>query len=129
MFAGGPGGSIIDSNLWLIDGQLMRLDSDLSSWADIDDLWMSYVLDALLGWSIRRLTPPAIPIDLGDFGKQDWYRNVMSKQVNDGRVLQELVRLGHSNEISRVATYSAIKDTKTQMFQDLQTEMLWDVTN
>ena len=48
------GGSIFDANLWLLARQLRHLAGDLSSWARIEDLWASYVIDALLGWDIRR---------------------------------------------------------------------------
>lgn len=69
---GGTGGSIFDANLWLLESQLLRLarGGDLHHWARIDDLWASYVLDALLGWDIRRISSDVIPIDIGDFFKK-----------------------------------------------------------
>ena len=68
---GGTGGSIFDSNLWLLDSQLLRLEreGDLPQWARIDDLWASYVLGALLGWEINRISNDVLPIDIGDFLK------------------------------------------------------------
>ena len=62
---GGAGGSIFDTNLSLLNSQLQRLRADLRSWSKIDDLW--YVMDALLGWEIRRIPPPKMPINIENY--------------------------------------------------------------
>ena len=75
---GGTGGSIWDTkNVWLIESQLLRLTTDLSAWNKIDDLWASYVLDALLGWEIRRTT--TFPIDINTFKKFRAFSRIVNK--------------------------------------------------
>jgi hypothetical protein len=54
---------MFNTNIWLADDQLLRLAYDLSSWNRIDDLWASYVLDALLGWEMHRTG--TLPVDIG----------------------------------------------------------------
>jgi hypothetical protein len=59
----GPGGSIFDTNLWLFGHQLLRLKHEMKEYFSFDDVWVSYVLDALLGWEQRRLLN-SVPIDI-----------------------------------------------------------------
>ena len=56
-----PNGALFDPNLWLVPNQLLRLTSDLREYKDLDSLWLSYLLDALLGWQQRMIDLP-IPI-------------------------------------------------------------------
>mmetsp|Transcript_38122 Transcript_38122/g.92729 ORF Transcript_38122/g.92729 Transcript_38122/m.92729 type:complete len:799 (-) Transcript_38122:70-2466(-) len=125
---GGTGGSIFDSNLWLLDSQLLRLSSDLSEWSKIDDLWASYVLDALLGWSIRRLSPEVIPVDIGDYRNLPLYRQILLPQMDNATnfflLSDKLVPPAH--DLTEVATYKDPKVDKNEMFLKLQTDFLWD---
>jgi len=121
---GGTGGSIFDTNLWLLDSQLMRLASDLSKWSKIDDLWASYVLDALLGWSIRRLAPTIVPVDVGAYRDLPEYRNVLQMDnATDSLLLSKELT---THEVLAVATYTDPKVNKNDMFERLQTTFLWD---
>jgi len=122
---GGTGGSIFDSNLWLLDSQLMRLSRDLSSWAKIDDIWSSFVLDALLGWEMRRLTPPIMPIDIGDFRENGSYRRVMSGRTDSG-IEMHLLELDLPS-ILKSSTWRDETVDKQQMFRTLQADFHWDV--
>ena len=67
-------GSIFDTNLWLLDGQLQRLRGDLRSWpSKIDDLWV--------GWEIRRMAPPTMPINTVNFENVTGnYHRAMNRQ-------------------------------------------------
>ena len=126
---GGTGGSIFDTNLWLLDSQLLRPAKDLSSWAKIDDLWASYVLDALLGWNINRITNDVLPIDIGDFRKKKTYYNVMKTKV-DKKIEDELIKFpipSSGTAILNVATYADKSVDKQAMFDSLQTKFMWDV--
>ena len=122
---GGAGGSIYDTNLWLLDSQLMRLAGDLSRWSKIDDLWASYVLDALLGWELRRLTPGSVPVDIGKtgayFSKQELYIHENHKKV----VLELMVNSGQDTQA--VATYLDPGVNKETMFCELQRCFHWDI--
>jgi len=124
---GGTGGSILDANLWLLDSQLMRLTSDLSPWAKIDDLWTSYVLDALLGWDIRRLKPRTMPIDIGTFRKNDIYHDILSERIPSDTE-EELMGLNLPNNqsILESATWTDPSVDKQDMFHTLQTTFLWE---
>ena len=126
---GGTGGSIFDANLWLLDSQLLRPTKDLSSWAKIDDLWASYVLDALLGWNIHRISNDVLPIDIGDFHKKKTYYNELKKSV-DITIEEELLSLpipSNGAGILTVATYADTTVDKQAMFESLQTNFKWDV--
>jgi glycosyltransferase involved in cell wall biosynthesis len=59
---GGPGGSIYSADLWLFERELYRLHNDLERFHDFDDLWVSYLMNSLMGWEMRRITGP-IPLD------------------------------------------------------------------
>ena len=126
---GGTGGSIFDANLWLLDSQLLRPARDLSSWAKIDDLWASYVIDALLGWNINRISNNVLPIDIGDFHKKKTYYNELKKSV-DISIERELLRLpipSNGAGILTVATYADTTVDKQAMFESLQTKFMWDI--
>lgn len=127
---GGPGGSIIDANLWLFQTQLLRLDKDLSLWAKIDDLWVSYALDALLGWDINRLPHEIIPIDIGLFGEKKSYYDIMKERL-DNETVNELLTITTDPKIPKirsVATFSDPDVDKQSMFEMLQTKFRWDPT-
>jgi len=118
---GAPCGSIYDSNLWLQETQLLRIAADLHRWSKIDDLWVSYVMDALLGWQIRRLSPPMVPIDIG-LGNHIPKKLVASKHLSDVTMLQKTV----SRETKKVATYLDRSVDKVAMFNELQSSFHWD---
>jgi len=125
---GGTGGSIFDTNLWLLESQLLRLREDLSGWAKIDDLWASYVIDALLGWELRRLAPPDMPIDIGRYHDSEEYNRTITKHLSYP-VQRELMKLqpqsGHSIRTS--ATFLDPSVDKQKMFVSLQTKFMWDI--
>jgi len=125
---GGTGGSIFDTNLWLLDSQLMRPYKDLSKWAKIDDLWSSYVLDALLGWQMRRLSPSStIPIDIGSFHSNIHYHNQVSGRMS-GEYLNQLNNLlTISKDVKSVGTWVDPTVDKQTMFEILQTKFMWDI--
>ena len=126
---GGTGGSILDTNLWLLDSQLLRPARDLSQWAKIDDLWASYVLDGLLGWDINRLSSDVLPVDIGDFQKKLTYYNELSKKINS-TIRDELLALPiplSGAAILAVGTYADPSVDKQSMFETLQTRFKWDV--
>lgn len=125
---GGTGGSIFDANLWLLDSQILRPAKDLSSWAKIDDLWASYVIDALLGWDIHRISN-VLPVDIGDFLKRKTYYNELKKTI-DITIEEELLSLPIPSDgagILAVGTYADITVDKQAMFESLQTSFKWDV--
>jgi glycosyltransferase involved in cell wall biosynthesis len=97
---GGPGGSIFNANLFWVDG-LRRLDRDLSLYYEFDDVWISYLLNHVLGWDIRR-TMLAQPKELA------------------------LVRSKH-DEAVRVGTWDSKKTEKNAFFEFLQTDMNWSI--
>ena len=128
---GGAGGSIYDTNLWLLDAQLQRPARDLKKWAKIDDLWASYVLDALLGWEIRRLGPPApVPMDVGDFQKKgahfQFVYRTFDKQIRE--MLHSKYMMPKAGPlIADVATWNDPTVNKQEMFSELQTSYMWEV--
>ena len=125
---GGTGGSIWDANLWLLESQLMRLTKDLASWSKIDDLWASYVLDALLGWEIRRLKPHTVPIDIGGFRMNGPYHHILSKHITTAAEKQLMnLQLPKQKSILKVSTWSDPNVDKQDMFQELQTTFGWNV--
>ena len=121
---GGPGGSIWDTNIWLLDSQLMRLASDLSFWAKIDDLWVSYVLDALLGWEIRR--SDTLPVDIGALHLKGRIYHHMKRRVGEN-ITQELLNLKEVGNVMKEATYKDPTVDKTGMFRALQEDFMWDI--
>jgi len=127
---GGTGGSIFDTNLWLLNSQLMRPTKDLYKWAKVDDLWSSFVLDALMGWEMRRLTPPAMPVDIGFYREQREYRRIMVKSVVSD-IDKLLIGLDIPNE--RTIRGSAVTRDPTvdkqRAFQELRTFYMWDVVS
>ena len=64
-----PSGSVVDANLWLFDQQLFRFRDDLNDYKEFDDLWMSYVLDALVGWDIIQLMRPQ-PVNIATIDEE-----------------------------------------------------------
>jgi hypothetical protein len=125
---GGTGGSIFDANLWLLDKQLMRLAGDLSSWNKIDDLWSSYVLDALLGWKIQRLEPPHMPIDIGDFcsNKTKKYHDITVEYIPPSIALELEMGFG-THDVRNAATWKDPSVNKQEMFTTLQEAFMWNV--
>ena len=125
---GGTGGSILDTNMWLLDSQVLRLAKDLSSWSKIDDLWSSYVLDALLGWEIRRLSPGSMPIDIGAYRENKYYRRYTSVRISDAAKHQLMkLPLPEKKSILQVATWSDPNVDKQDMFEELQRTFLWEI--
>jgi len=108
----GPGGSAFDSNICTMSHLIRNVFETYPEYRDFDDIWMSYIMDALLGWKqIRLLT--SLPTDLGNrsswtFTEKTFHRYTM-------------------NRISRVATYSKSVALKRKHFFMLQTEFKWDV--
>ena len=125
---GGTGGSIFDASLWLLDSQLMRLADDLSEWNRVDDLWASYVLDALLGWKIQRLKPPHMPVDIGDFfsNKSNRFHD-MTKEYIPPKIAVELEMEFGNHGVSKVGTWVDPSVNKQDMFTTLQEAFLWNV--
>ena len=115
---GGPGGCIIDTNLWALDYQLFRLQGDLQDYFEFDDIWVSYVLDNLLGWNIFR-EMEAIPVTLGSPGplrKDTW-----------GRYIDGILNLFSKEEkeaIRAVGTHTNRKTKKSAMLQGPQFKWL-----
>lgn len=67
---GGPGGAIFAADFWLFESELYRLTSDLIRFKDFDDLWVSYMMNSLLGWKMLRFRGP-IPVDAND---DEWWK-------------------------------------------------------
>jgi hypothetical protein len=126
---GGTGGSIFDASLWLLDKQLMRLTGDLSDWNKVDDLWASYVLDALLGWKIQRLEPPHMPVDIGDFfsNKSKRFHDMTKEYIPPSIVVDLEMEFGGTHYISKVGTWRDPSVNKQQMFTTLQETFMWKV--
>jgi len=102
----------------------MRLATDLSFWAKIDDIWVSYVLDALLGWEIRRTD--TLPVDIGAFLLQKGsYRH--KKHRLSENITKELLKLQDISDITEVATWKDPSVNKTKMFLTLQKDFMWDI--
>ena len=94
----------------------------------MDDLWVSYVLDGLLGWDIRSLSNQVIPIDIGLFGLKTTYYKMLRNRIDiDTRTT--LLKLSHnsSEHVREVATFLHLADDKQSMFEMLQTAFKWDV--
>jgi len=129
----GPGGSIIDANLWTFRHQLMRLESDLNKWAKIDDIWLSYVMDALLGWELRRLRPPTVPIDVGHFQDKSEFRNdvVVKLKLITSQIGEQImsIKTQENIDLKMVGTYFDRSVHKPEMFDSLRTEYRWDIYN
>ena len=124
---GGPGGSVFDVNLWLFDQQLLRLKYDLQEYHEFDDVWVSYVIDALLGWEHRRLPMP-IPVDIANCN-HSLYNVTIFPLLPDGMVTK-LLQLHEeiAHKLLSVATFSSgSRGSKTDMFEDLQRRFRWDV--
>ena len=119
---GGVRASIFDTNLWLQETQLLRLAADLRRWSKIDDLWASYVMDALLGWQIRRLSPKVVPLDIGFQGSMRM-ELVASKHLSDFTELQEIA----SHETKKVVTFLDPSVDKVAMVDELQNSFHWDM--
>ena len=113
---GGPGGCIIDTNLWALDYQLFRLQGDLQEYFEFDDIWVSYVLDKLLGWKIYR-EMEAIPVTLG---KHNWglIRNDTSGRYSNR--ISDLFSKEERKTIQKVGTWTNRKTEKCAMFKMLQ---------
>ncbi|CAB9512856.1 expressed unknown protein [Seminavis robusta] len=123
----GPGGSVLDANLWLLDQQLLRLAGDLKDYFEFDDVWVSYILDSLLGWNIRRLATP-IPVDIANCN------HTLVREVQLSRLPEATANLLLSlhdkigEQLMSVATYTGTsRQVKTHMFEDLQTRFHWNV--
>jgi hypothetical protein len=123
---GGPGGSIFDANLWLLGTQLLRLKDDLSRFYKFDDIWSSYVIDALLGWEIRRLLKP-VPIDVAKIRLRS-FQKIVSQIPAKSRA--RLLELSNSTlkAVASAATFSKSTVDKSDMFKQMQTTFRWDVT-
>jgi hypothetical protein len=124
---GGPGGSVFDSNIWLFDQQLLRLKYDLQQYYEFDDVWTSYVIDALLGWEHRRLPFP-LPVDIANIDHK-LYNETIIPNLPAGQA-EKLFQM-HQNmaaKLKAVATYSgSARGPKTEMFLDMQRHFRWHV--
>jgi hypothetical protein len=80
---GGPGGSVFDVNLRLFELQLIRLKRDLKGYHQFENLWASFVIDALLGWELH--WQPALSIDIANchhgVHQETVFRGLPEKQV------------------------------------------------
>lgn len=106
----GPGGSAFDSNICTMSHLIRNVFETFPEYRDFDDIWMSYIMDALLGWKQIRLSA-SLPTDLSDPSSWtfvDKYFHRMSR-------------------ISRVATYTKSIRRKRAHFSMLQTEFKWNV--
>jgi glycosyltransferase involved in cell wall biosynthesis len=124
---GGPGGSVFDVNLWLFEQQLMRLTGDLKDYHPFDDLWASYVIDALLGWELRR--QPSLPIDIANchYGIYDEtvFLSLPKNQVLRLRQMNKAMK----EQLQSVATFlnKTLSNAKVAMFADLTSRFFWHV--
>eukprot|EP00122_Pirum_gemmata_P019825 Pgem_evm1s18549 len=114
---GGPGGSIFPANLWLMNDMLLRLkdDSYLKQYINFDDIWVSYLMNGVLGWSLERLTQN-LPYDLS------WSR---AKQfLPNGFAIRKIKK-----QLIQSGTYSKSIKIKEKTFMDFQQKYFWDVCN
>jgi hypothetical protein len=123
----GPGGSVFDVNLWLFEHQLTRLNGDLKGYHQFDDLWVSYVMDALLGWEMRWQS--SIPVDISNC-----HRGIYDKTVFLSLPEEQVQRLKQMNTAMKehpqsVATFlnKTLANAKASMFADLTTRFFWHV--
>jgi hypothetical protein len=131
---GGTGGSIVDTNLWLLDDQLLRLSRDLKGWAKVDDLWASYILDALLGWTIHRLPVNIKPVDIGLFNQKTKYYTLLKQLKKVGIATENELRdvdivsnaRNVNGSIRDVATFTDPEVDKQLMFETLQMKFRWE---
>lgn len=110
---GGPGGAVYSADLWLFDVQLLRLSRDLTKFYEFDDIWVSYVMDALLGWQMRRFMGP---IPENAYESDDW---LAKHSVEAGKSLRKMGTF----------TKPGVHERKTAMFNELQgTEFGWNIS-
>merc|ERR1719491_417912 len=88
-------------------------------------------MDALLGWEIRRLRPPTIPIDVSRFhGDKNFQKDIITRlkliSKQEGEEIME-VQAQAREDFEKVSTYTDRKVDKQGMFRDLQTRYRWDV--
>ena len=128
VFSTGTGGSTFNANLWLLDSQLPWLSNNLSSWSKIDDLWVSFVMDAFLGWEMRCLAPEIVPVNIGDFLKNRSYQKILFRQISPNtKDALAGVHLQKDQKVGRVATLRDSTVDKHDMFCMLQRSFFWNV--
>lgn len=109
----GPGGSIFDANICLASEALSLLPSSLGEFNRHDDIWISFVMDALLGWRQHRLLSP-IPRDVAfDPSSEELF--VPSVELQ--------------KKVAKVATYVQSKENKREFFYLLQKTYNWNLTS
>jgi len=127
---GGPGGSIIDTNLWLFAPHILRLLNNMQRFYEFDDIWVSFVLDAMLGWEIRR-TLTAFPYLLEReahrrqgriWSINPYFINGMAITDSDNPERSRLAK-----ELTNVGTFAENKYKKKMMFNYLQKYYSWEV--
>eukprot|EP00122_Pirum_gemmata_P021104 Pgem_evm1s19688 len=114
---GGPGGSVYPANLWLMNDMLLRLKDDdyLKQYINFDDIWVSYLMNGVLGWSLNRLSQD-LPYDLS------WPR---AKEYLPSNFEMETL----SNKLIQSGTYVKSGKIKQTTFMDFQRKYFWDVCN
>ena len=123
----GPGGSLINANFWLMKGQLNRLTGDMKQYYEFDDVWISYIMDALLGWEIHRLDAP-LPVDIAICNRTHFNETVFP-HLPPGKA-EKLLELQQKvgQQLQSVATFTgSSREIKTKMFEELQVKFHWNV--
>ncbi|CAB9497318.1 Glycosyl transferase [Seminavis robusta] len=125
---GGPGGSVFDINLWLFGQQLMRLQRDLQQYYEFDDLWASYIIDAMLGWELRR-SPWPVPIDIANCDHPIYNETIFPSLPEKQAARIRQMNADMQVQLRAVATFSdnTTANTKSGMFDDLCTRYYWHV--
>jgi hypothetical protein len=108
----GPGGSAFDTSICLAMKTLEILPRQLSKYAQHDDIWVSFVMDAVLGRKQRRLMHP-IPQDIA-FDPDGSELFIPSDKLQ--------------KEVTEISTYSKSKAIKSEFFTYLQLELNWNLT-
>ncbi|CAB9506931.1 expressed unknown protein [Seminavis robusta] len=116
--------SIFDANLWLLHGQMDRLKGTFEKSCD---LWVSYTLDALLGWRQRRLEAETIPVNIPSSDKSVYANKVFSRlPTGKGHDIENL-RTAISEQLKSRPKQSLSNDGMNRLFADLQRKFHWRV--
>ncbi|CAB9517021.1 expressed unknown protein [Seminavis robusta] len=115
------GGAVFDANLWLLDRQLLRPGRDLTELADASDVWVSFVMDGLLGWNMNRYSPNQLSLFSIPWLDNKEYRLKVNGEITKPEV--ERIR-----KLNNKAPPDGTKEQKMmRAFERLQKTYQWNV--